>query len=86
MIFLVSLSSLTHFPLIFSVSFGWKIAWKKTPWPERVYFSFRKWKHCQSKKRHLMTGADLGFSRGGGADFQKKFENFVDLFFLDRPN
>ena len=33
------------------------------------------------------TGADLGFSRGGGADFQKKFENFDDLFFfLGRPN
>ena len=28
------------------------------------------------------SGADLGFSRGGGgADFQKIFENFVDLFF-----
>ena len=34
---------------------------------------------------HLQTGADLGFSRGGGggvADFQKIFENFDDLFFL----
>ena len=29
----------------------------------------------------METGADLGFSRGGGADFQKKFENFDDLFF-----
>ena len=30
------------------------------------------------------SGADLGFSRGtgggGGADFQKSFENFVDIF------
>ena len=25
------------------------------------------------------SGADLGFSRGGGADFQKIFENF-DFF------
>ena len=35
----------------------------------------------------LGSGADLGFSRGGGggADFQKIFENFVDLFF-GRPN
>ena len=31
-------------------------------------------------------GPDLGFSRGGGADFQKKIENFDDLFFLVRPN
>ena len=29
----------------------------------------------------LATGADLGFSRGGGAVFQKNFENFDDLFF-----
>ena len=28
----------------------------------------------------MEPGADLGFSRGG-ADFQKKFENFDDLFF-----
>ena len=27
------------------------------------------------------TGADLGFSRGGGADFQKEIENFDDIFF-----
>ena len=34
-------------------------------------------------------GADLGFSRGGGGgggggwgDFQKKFENFDDLFYF----
>ena len=27
------------------------------------------------------AGADLGFSRGG-ADFQKIFENFDDLFFF----
>ena len=27
------------------------------------------------------AGADLGFSRGGGADFQKIFQNFDDLFF-----
>ena len=26
-------------------------------------------------------GANLGFSREGGLDFQKIFENFVDLFF-----
>ena len=30
-------------------------------------------------------GADLRFSRGGGADFQKTVENFVDRF-LGRPN
>ena len=30
------------------------------------------------------SGADLGISRGG--DFQKNFKNFVDLFFLNRPN
>ena len=29
------------------------------------------------------TGADLGFSRGG-ADFQKKIENFDDIFFFFR--
>ena len=28
------------------------------------------------------TGADLGISRGGRADFQKNFENFVDLFWF----
>ena len=28
----------------------------------------------------LKTGANLGFSRGG-ADFQKVFQNFDDLFF-----
>ena len=27
------------------------------------------------------AGADLGFSRGGGGGYSKKFENFVDLFF-----
>ena len=27
-----------------------------------------------------IPGADLGFSRGGGADFQKVFQNFDDLF------
>ena len=32
---------------------------------------------------YLSAGADPGFSRaGGGADFQKIFENFDDLFFL----
>ena len=29
-----------------------------------------------------LAGADLGFSRGGGADFQKIFQNFDDLFFF----
>ena len=29
-----------------------------------------------------LSGADLGFSRGGGADFQKKIENFDDLLFF----
>ena len=40
------------------------------------------------ENRILHSGADLGFSRGGGggggggfADFEKIFENFVDLFF-----
>ena len=41
-------------------------------------------KYCLSYKiirlSLLVAGADLGFSRGG-ADFQKKFENFDDLFF-----
>ena len=27
-----------------------------------------------------VAGADLGFSRAGQADFQKKIESFVDLF------
>ena len=31
------------------------------------------------------AGADLGFSRGGGADFKEKIENFVDHF-LGRSN
>ena len=31
---------------------------------------------------NLSAGADLGFSRGGGAEFQKIFENFDDLFFF----
>ena len=29
----------------------------------------------------LWPGADVGFSRGGGADFRKIFQNFDDLFF-----
>ena len=35
------------------------------------------------QKSCKIAGADLGFSRGGGghADFQKKIENFVDVFF-----
>ena len=32
----------------------------------------------------MKSGADLGFSRGGGADFQKIFQNFDDLFFFFR--
>ena len=32
-----------------------------------------------------LSGVDLGFSRGRGADFQKICENFDDLF-LRRPN
>ena len=31
-------------------------------------------------------GGSRIFSRGGGADFQKIFQNFDDLFFLGRPN
>ena len=32
-------------------------------------------------------GADLGLSRGGGgADFQKKIENYVNFFSLGRPS
>ena len=36
---------------------------------------------------HFQTGADLGFSRGGGGGriFKKNFETFDD-FFLGRPN
>ena len=34
-----------------------------------------------------MQGQILDFLGGGGADFQKDFENFDDLFlFLGRPN
>ena len=36
-----------------------------------------------SPRKQQSSVADLGFSRGGGgADFQKVFENFDDLFFL----
>ena len=38
-----------------------------------------------SKKTNFLIGIRGGsriFSRGGGADFQKNFENFVDLFFF----
>ena len=37
--------------------------------------------------RNIRGGSRI-FSRGGGADFQKVFENFEDLFssFLGRPN
>ena len=34
------------------------------------------------KNNQNVPGADLGFSRGGGADFQKIFQNFDDLFFF----
>ena len=35
-----------------------------------------------NQRMRAEAGADLGFSRGGGgADFQKIFENFDDLFF-----
>ena len=34
----------------------------------------------------MYPGADLGFSRGGGADFQKEIENFDDqIDFLSSP-
>ena len=33
----------------------------------------------RSASKEMQTGADLGFSRGGGSDFQKKFEIF-DIF------
>ena len=33
------------------------------------------------EKFYIDSGADLEFSRGEGADFQKKIENFVDFFF-----
>ena len=36
--------------------------------------------------RRIRAGADLGFSRGGVGGFSKLFRNFVDLFFLGRPN
>ena len=42
--------------------------------------------NLKSEIKDPITGADLGFSRGGGADFQKIFENFDDFFFLGRPN
>ena len=33
----------------------------------------------------MYTGANLGFSRGGGgADFQKNFENFDGFFLVDQ--
>ena len=40
-----------------------------------------------SKTSVSWSGADLGFSRGGGgggADFRKIFQNFDDLFFFFR--
>ena len=39
------------------------------------------WSLNLEKKFHLWSGADLRFSWGRGADFQKHFENFVDLLF-----
>ena len=42
-------------------------------------------KHLRELFYLLPTGADLGFSRGGGGGrFQKKLENFDDLFFFFR--
>ena len=35
-----------------------------------------------STKTNCSSGADLRFSRRGGADFLKYFENFVDIFFF----
>ena len=40
-----------------------------------------KWEHKELSQLSK-AGADLGFSRGGGADFQKIFQNFDDLFFF----
>ena len=37
------------------------------------------------RKYSVDSGADLGFSRRGGADFQKEIEKFDDLF-LGHPN
>ena len=44
----------------------------------------RKKRQTKSLKKllGLPAGADLGFSRGGGADFQKIIEHFDDLFFI----
>ena len=33
------------------------------------------------KNRLLLQGTDPGVSRGGGGDFQKKIDNFADLYF-----
>ena len=38
---------------------------------------FNQWQ----SNEHIEPGADLGFSQGGWADFQKIFDNFDDLFF-----
>ena len=37
-------------------------------------------------KASIGAGADLGFSRWGGADFQKQFRKFCRPFFRCRPN
>ena len=47
-------------------------------WDKRFFSSIGKLECSYGSK----PGADLGFSRGGGADFQKIFQNFDDLFFF----
>ena len=47
----------------------------------KLFILFKSQLKGQYYEISLDPGADLGFSRGG-ADFQKKFENFDDLFFF----
>ena len=51
---------------------------------DRFWWLWKNGYVFDNKRKSLewcQPGADLGFSRGGGADFQKIFQNFHDLFF-----
>ena len=59
--------------------------WKKMPKDYR-FGQWSDWFYVRALPLlNLISGADLGFSRGGGSIFKKKFENFT-TFFLGRPN
>ena len=49
-----------------------------------IVFIFWGTNWCCFTKLYATSGADLGFSRGVGAGFQKEVENFDDLFFYFR--